>query len=97
MSIPVIFTSTIAPHAPALLRFPDSEDPRPFISDFPRDFFSWSDRYGCALFDSGRVLDVVHALFKDFSRVAVISGKAENELEYSNEVTRPRNVRARST
>ncbi|MFI5638302.1 hypothetical protein ACIA8H_12895 [Streptomyces goshikiensis] len=85
---PVIFTSTMNPAAPALLRYPAEADPGLIIREFPAGTFSWSDRYGCPTFDSGRVTEVVRALHKSFSYVQLKQGKSEAEIEYSNRVKR---------
>ncbi|WP_405832455.1 hypothetical protein [Streptomyces sp. NBC_00105] len=92
---PVIFTSTIAPHSPALLRWPEGADPNLLVSQFPAGFFTWDKNLCCPTFPAGQVSTVVEALFKDFTYVGIRSGKSEKELEYENRVKRPAHIRPR--
>ncbi|WP_158781259.1 hypothetical protein [Streptomyces sp. NRRL S-237] len=94
---PVIFTSTVSPHSPALLRYPEDADPNLLVSQFNPGFFEYDEHRGCPTFPAGEVSAVVEALFRDFGYVQLKSGKSEGELEYENRVKRPAHVRARAT
>ncbi|MGW2587208.1 hypothetical protein ACWCYZ_39020 [Streptomyces virginiae] len=96
MDDPVIFTSSVNPYGPAILRFPETADPSHLVSQFAPGFFKFCDRLQVPTFDSGRVTDVVTALFMaGFTYVQIKSGKSEAEIEYSNRVHRPAHIRPR--